>query len=366
MNPFPRTWIDIRLSALTANLALVRERIGPEARLALVAKADAYGHGLVPISRHAVQNGADWICVATVQEGIALVDAGILSPILVLSPILEDEAEQAVFYGLRITLENLQIAEALSRSAVRQGRVAKVHFEIDTGLSRFGVMPDEVESVFDAIQNLPGVQIEGVCQHFVDSGFNRDRTELQRTLFSGHVQCLRKAARNPFLVHLSNSAGALNYEGANGDLVRIGILGYGIDPYQMSGEKAEAVMTWKARLTAIRDIPAGETVGYSETYRAPRRSRIATLGVGYGDGYHRGLSNQGHVLIHGQRAPVVGLICMDQTMVDVTDIHGAGIGDEALLLGADLPATQLAKDAKTNSHEIVTRIMSRVPRRYVP
>ena len=361
MNPYPRTWIDIDLPALGHNLGLVRQAVPAGCRVALVAKADAYGHGLIPVARYAAQGFADWLCVATVQEGLTLRDAGLPCPILVISPILPIEAEQAVFYDLRVVVERVETAKAVSDAALHQGKTAVVHLEVDTGLSRFGCTPEDAPTVASLIRSLPNLELEGFCQHYVDSGFNDPRTAEQSALFESLLPEMGAFK----IVHACNSAGAIKVPKETHEMVRIGILAYGIDPYGISGGEAKPLLTWKARITALRTVPAGSTVSYSETYRCDRETIIATLGAGYGDGYPRSLSSKGVASIHGTEAQVIGLVCMDQMLIDVTDIPGVELGDEAFLIGDGVTVERLAALAGTNCHEITTRIMSRVPRRYL-
>ncbi|MBL8086677.1 MAG: alanine racemase [Chthonomonas sp.] len=361
MNPYPRTWIEIDLASLAHNLGLVRERIGHHAKIALVAKADAYGHGLVPIARFAVRNGADWIAVATVQEGIALRDAGMSCPIIVLSPILNVEADQAVFYDLITMVEHLDLARALGQAAVTQSKTAVVHIPVDTGVNRFGCTVAEAAKLLGELRAIDGIRVEGIGTHFADSGQNPDRTRAQMGEFAA---LLATIDQSELLVHVANSAGATLYDDLRFDLVRIGIAAYGVDPYGMFGGRARPVLSWRARVMSMRERPAGTSVSYSGTHVLTRESRIATLGVGYGDGYPRSLSNRGFVMFGERRAPVVGLVCMDQILVDVTDLPEVGLGAEADLIGSEASVETLSQLANTNVHEIVTRIMSRVPRRY--
>ncbi len=358
MNPYPRSWVDIDLPALASNVRAIRSRVGADALVALVAKADAYGHGLVPVARRAIREGVDWIAVATVQEGIALRDAGIQSPILVLSPILPIEADQAVFYDLRLQIDDPFIAQALDRAASEQGRTAHVHLKIDTGLARFGCRPEEVANMLAQIRALKHIEVEGAATHFIDSGKDPAMTRAQ-------LERLPMDDLRDLLVHVSNSAGAMLYPEFPRRLVRIGIAAYGIDPYAMfePGELTP-VLTWKARVMSLRSRDAGWTVSYAATRQLDRPSRLATLGVGYGDGYPRSLSNRAWAMIRGVRCPVMGLVCMDQTVVDVTDAPYVELGDEATLIGEGVTVEHLAEAGQTNCHEIVTRIMSRVPRRY--
>ena len=365
MQPYPRTWVEIDLGTLGRNLEALRRRIGPHPKLALVCKADAYGHGLVPTARWAVHHGVDVLAVATVAEGIALREAGVESRVMVMSPTLAVEADQAVFYNLEVFCESMESAQALSHAAVRQERWAQIHLKVDTGLHRFGVEPKEAVRIAQGISSLPRVKLVGIASHFVDSGKNEELTNQQVEATHQLVSHLKDAGISPQELQLANSAGAIKYPQARGDLVRIGIYAYGLDPYQLMGGELTPVLTWKARITSVREVKAGEGLSYGWTHRTSRASRIATLGVGYGDGYPRSLSNVGAVGLRGRQAPVVGLVMMDQTLIDVTDIPGAEIGDEVELVGRQISAVWLAQQSGTNTHEIITRIMLRVNRRYI-
>jgi alanine racemase len=365
VQPYPRTWTDIDLPSLAHNLEVVRRRINdPSVGIALVTKADAYGHGLVPTTRYALRNGADWAAVATVQEGIALRDAGIDAPVMALSPILDIEAEQAVFYDLDVLAENMATATAMEAAAVAVGKPARVHLKVDTGLHRFGCSPEDAVTLALGIKKLPHVKLVGIAQHFADSSRDPVFTNTQIDRWTRVLDACRAAGIEFEIVQAANSAGAIKYPESRGNLVRLGIIGYGIDPFNLLEGEARPVLKWTARVTAMREAASGDAVGYSGTCKLKRDSRLATVGAGYGDGYPRTLSSKGVVEIRGQQAQVVGLVCMDQIIVDVTDIPGAAIGDEVLLIGGSVQVPLLARLADTNSHEIVTRIMSRVPRRY--
>jgi len=353
------------LPALAHNLGVVKRRINdPKVAVALVTKADAYGHGLVSISRYALRNGADWVAVATVQEGIALRDAGIDAPVMALSPILDIEAEQAVFYDLDVLTENIETAVAMDAAASAVGKPARLHLKVDTGLHRFGCTTSEAVELACRIKKLPNIRVVGIAQHFADSSKDADFTRLQIDRWQTLLEQFSERGISFEIVQAANSAGTIKYPEIRGNLVRVGIIGYGIDPFNLLDGEARPVLSWTSRVTAMRDAPAGDPVGYSGTYRLTRQSRLATVGAGYGDGYPRTLSNKSFVEIRGEQAPVVGLVCMDQILVDVTDIGDTGIGDEVRLIGGSVNVPLLAQLAETNSHEIVTRIMTRVPRRY--
>jgi len=354
----------VDLPRLAKNLAFLRTHLNEGTGIALVAKADAYGHGLVPVSRFAAHNGADWIAVATVQEGIALRDAGLECPIIVLSPMLPIEADQGVFYGIDLMVENLEIAQALNDAAQGQGRRARVHMKVDTGLHRFGCHPDVAVRLATEINRLPAIDLIGIAQHFIDSSTSDEATQSQLSAIVVIEQAVEAAIGRKLMRHRANSAGAMRFPDSQGDLIRVGILAYGIDPFDLTAGGVEPVLQWQARITSLRNAEAGESIGYNATYTLTRQSRIATVGAGYGDGYPRRLSNCGYVSISGQRANVIGLVCMDQLMIDVTDLPQVKVGDVADLIGPEVKVSDLARLAETNSHEIVTRIMSRVPRRY--
>jgi len=364
MSEYPRTWAEIDLSAIQHNVRVLRERL-TGARLAVVVKADAYGHGIVPASRAASAAGADWLAVATVHEGVALREADIEAPILVLSPFLSMEAEQAVFYGLRASVQDLEAAEALSRAAAHVGREVAIHLKVDTGMHRFGAPPQEAASLAVSIAKLPHVRLEGIWTHFAWSAGAPEFTAEQFGAFQAAIAAIQDAGVHVPIRHCSNSGALLKHPDMTMDLARVGILAYGVSHVRGAELPLRRALTWKSRIMAIRRVPKGDTVGYNMTWRADRDSSIATVGIGYGDGYHRLLSNQGWMMIKGSPAPVRGLVCMDQVMVDVTEIPGALVGDEVTLIGEGVAAEQIAELVGTTPHEITTRIMSRVPRQYI-
>jgi alanine racemase len=362
--PYPRTWAEIDLGAFRRNLAAVRSLIPAGTSFGLVAKADAYGHGIIPVSREATANGVDWLCVATVQEGIAVREAEIDAPVLALAPALDVEAAQVVFYGLRAQIESLDNAKALSAAATKQEKPAKVHLKIDTGMSRFGTQPEDAVELAVGVSKLPGVEIEGVATHFSSAANDPEYTEWQFRRYVDTLERLASIGVVPTVRHCGNSAALVNRPDAAFDMVRVGLLAYGISHVAQAGISLVPALTWKTRIMAMRALPERRKIGYNGTFESSRAMTVATLGVGYGDGYHRGLSNQGFVFIHGKRAPICGLVCMDQIMVDVTEISGVQIGDEAELLGSNVRAEDLAAMVGTTPHEMPTRIMSRVPRWY--
>lgn len=354
------------LHALRHNLAQIHSALPAATKFALVTKADAYGHGLVPVARAASSETlVDFIAVATVQEGIALREGEIESPIVVLAPTLPMEAKQAVYYGLRNLVESYEAAEAISKAAAELNKPAIIHLKIDTGMSRFGVQAEKAGALAAKIAALPFVELEGAASHFANSAKEPEYTAWQYERFRQALCDMDAMGVHVKIRHCANSGALIKFPASLMDMARIGILAYGISHASEPALDLRKVLTWKARIMAIRELPPGTKVSYNLTYETTRTTRIATLGVGYGDGYHRMLSNKGAVLIHGRRAPITGIVCMDQMMVDVTELPEANVGDEAGLIEGPINAEWLAELVGTTPHEITTRIMSRVPRHYV-
>lgn len=365
MLEFSRCWAEVDLAKLRHNLAQVRGLIQPPALFCFVVKADAYGHGIVPVSQCAVTCDVDWLSVATVAEGVALREAGITAPVLVLSPVLPLDAETLARHRLRNMVEEPEAAHALSVAAQRQGITLKLHLKVDTGMARFGVQPDQAADLASRIVSMPGLELEGIATHFSSAAVDLEYTEGQYREFLRVIEQIEARGIHIPLVHCVNSAALIRFNKNLHQLVRSGIVAFGIRNVPSPDLDLQAVLTWRTRIMALRDIPAGKRVGYSGTWVTERRTRLATLGAGYADGYPRELSNKGVVLIHGQEAPIRGIVCMDQTMVDVTDIPDAHIGDVVGLVEGDVSAERLAGWVGTTPHEITCRLTGRVPRIYL-
>ena len=241
---------------------------------------------------------------------------------------------------------------------------AKIHLKIDTGMSRFGVLAEKAAPLARAIADLPNVELEGAASHFANSGKEPEYTAWQYERFRTALCEMEGLGVHVKIRHCANSGALVKFPASLMDMARIGILAYGISHVGETGLNLKPVLTWKTRIMALRDLPTGTKVSYNLTYETDRPSRIATLGIGYGDGYHRMLGNKGDILIHGKRAPIRGVVCMDQMMVDVTDIPEAKVGDEVGLIQGEVSAEYLAGLVGTTPHEMTTRIMSRVPRKY--
>jgi alanine racemase len=358
---FYRTWVEIDRGALTHNLKVIRDLVGPSVKIAIVVKADGYGHGLVPIAQAAVPY-TDWLAVATVAEGVALREAGLRLPIMVLSPMLPFEADAVVTCNLAPLIECYEIAHTLSEIALRRDRKVKVHLKIDTGMGRFGVSPEAALDTAREISKLNGIYLEGLCSHFACADDDPLFTDWQLKLFNSGAESIENFFKRTMLKHIANSSATVCYKGSALDLIRVGALAYGILPCDYG---TKPVLSWKARVSALRTLSEGAFISYGATYRTKRPSRIATIPVGYADGYLRALSNKGAVCINGGEAAIVGRVCMDQLMIDVTDLGEVQIGDVATLIGETVLVPRLTALADTTVHEVTSLIGLRVPRIYL-
>jgi alanine racemase len=329
-------------------------------------KADAYGHGAVAVARILERVGVDFLAVAFLEEAMELRDAGIICPILNLGSTDPKNAPIVVDLDISQTVYTKELAFALSMAAVSARKEAKLHIKVDTGMHRQGVGHELAGEYATYIGTLPRVVIEGIYSHFTEADDpGSDFTHIQIGRFESAVAQVNKAGFFPALRHLANSAGILHFPEARLDMVRPGILLYGLSP-DADPEAPPGflpVMRLNAAIANIRTVAEGEGVSYGRIFRAARPSRIALLQIGYADGYSRSLSGKAHVLVRGARAPLVGRICMDQCMIDVTDIPEARMGDEATIFGAPgLPAGELARLSGTISYEVTCGISKRVPR----
>ncbi len=359
-------WAQIDLDALRFNAQQIA-RAAASARLICVVKANAYGHGALPIARVLAElSEVAMLAVASVDEAQTLREGGIETPILLLSALLPGEADAVVEADLTPTVWTIELASALDCAAKKRGARRKIHFKVDSGMNRLGANLGEAARDFSAIMGLENLEIEAVYTHFAcaDEEFEgEDFTALQLRRFNDF--CAEVSLPEHVLRHAANTAGALRFPEARFDLVRPGIALYGAHPCRELAPQLEIrpVMTWQTRITALKNVAEGEGVSYGGVWVAPRMSRIATLAAGYADGYLRCLSNRGHVLINGKLAKIVGRVTMDQILVDVTEIE-AQIGDIATLWGRGLPVESVAARAETISYELLCGVAARVPRRY--
>ncbi len=360
----------IDLDALRHNISALREHVGRETKFMAVVKANAYGHGIVETSLAAQYAGVEYLGVSIPEEGMRIRDAGVVANILILGGMLPESAELVVTYDLIPTVYSLALLDALQQEAEKHNTVCRIHIKADTGMNRIGVKTvKEFRELLGKALAYPNIKVEGLFTHFAVSEIeDKSFTLEQGKRFLEFIDAAREMGISP-LLHASNSGALLDLpEELKFDIVRAGIAMYGYHPDPRCGETVDLkpVLTWKTAITHIKEIQPGDTVSYGRRYTATEPRMIATLPVGYGDGYKRCLSNKAFVLIHGRRVPVVGTVCMDQCMVDVTGIEGVKVGDEAVLLGrqgdACFDANEMAELADTISWEILLCISDRVPR----
>jgi len=365
------TTAEVDLGALAYNYHQLRRFAPASVKFLAVVKADAYGHGAIPVSKKLEELNADFLGVARVQEGVELRNGGITKPILVLSGIYQEEVEEVLAYKLTPMVYRLEIAEALSAAASRRGNKIPVHLKVDTGMGRIGVLAEEAPAFVDRVRKFENLEIEGIASHLStadegDSAFAAEQLER----FSRTIEEMRRLAIDPPFCHIANSAALVNLPAAHFTLVRPGIMLYGSYPAPSLKDKVSLrqVMSWKSRIADIKKLPAGYPISYGRTFITQRPSLIAAIPVGYADGYHRLFSNRGEVLIKGMRAPVVGRVCMDWTMVDVTAITGVEVGDEVVLMGSqsgqEITPAEMGGWIGTISYEILCSVGKRVSRIY--
>lgn len=374
------TWVEISESAYANNLKFFRKIIGEKPELSVVVKANAYGHGWLPVARLAARHGADSFAVHSPEEALKLRQAGFAQDILIMGPAPNSLLEKVVENDFRLVVFNHETLAGLQEAAARLRKKARIHIKLETGTYRQGIDKVELNWFLQKLREMPDLILEAVYTHFanIEDTTSHDYANTQRKRFDELWQMIREAGFPALKRHSACTAAALLFRETHLDMVRLGIGQYGLWPsretlvsykikYDNDVDKLlRPVLTWKTRITQLKWVKDGDTIGYGRTYKTTRDTRIAVLPVGYSDGYDRGLSNQGYVLIRGKHAPVRGRICMNLMMADVTDIPGAELYDEAVLLGQQgeeiLSAEQLAAMCGTINYEIVSRINPEIPR----
>ncbi|NLE95717.1 MAG: alanine racemase [Dehalococcoidia bacterium] len=358
----------VDLQAIGHNIAGIRQRIGERRHLMAVVKADGYGHGAVQVSRTALKNGADCLAVAVPEEGLELRNAAIDCPILVFGLIQPSEAWKPVEAGLEQTVCSVELLEALDQESRNRGVVTPVHVKVDTGMGRIGLAPADVVEFARKVAACANLHLKGLYSHF-SCADEKDKsfTHTQMARFQEVRGALAAAGIDIPVKHIANSAGVLDFPEAHFDLVRPGIMIYGLYPSQDVSHSVELrpAMSFVTRVCHVKRVPAGTPIGYGATFVTSRESVIATMPVGYADGYRRLLTNKGEVLVRGTRVPLVGRVAMDMCMLDVTEVPGTQVGDEIVLFGKGLPVEEMASLIGTINYEVVTLIGKRVPRVYV-
>ncbi len=359
----------IHLDRLAHNLRLLQELVGDRPLWPAI-KAEAYGHGGSIVAHELVRLGHATLCVAHVPEAVELLEAGVRARFVLLSATLPEHAEPCVAHGLEPVICTREMVEALAGAAASAGRRVAVHLKVDTGMGRIGIRPEEVAAFLEACRAHPGIRVRGLMSHFPRAD-EADKS-LARQQIAGFER-LREATRGQGIevYHLANSAGIFDLPASHQDAVRPGIAIYGLAPSrQIENPRAaelRPVLEWKTRITFLKEVPPGTGLSYGHSFRTERRSRIATVPVGYGDGLHRGLSNRAEFLVRGVRCPQVGTITMDQSLIDVTALgNRVETGDEVTLIGRqqdeEVTADELAEKLGTINYEVVTGIAKRVPR----
>ena len=370
MTTKPRAWIEVDLGAIARNARRLRAVAGRGTGLMAVIKSNGYGHGLVPVARAFVRAGANYLAVTQPQEGLELREAGIRLPILVMGPTDPWEIAEAVRRRLTLTVYSEIFAQRVARPARRLGIRARIHVKVDTGMGRMGVWATEAPSLVASVARIKPLLIEGIYTHFPNAEEEPGFTNEQVRLFQQVIDQVAKRGCAIHWRHAANSAALLQYPQARFNLVRPGLALYGLrsTPSVGIGVRLEPALALKARVTDVRLVPAGRSISYGRTYVTQRPTRIATLPIGYADGYSRALSNRATILVNGRRASVAGRVCMDFTMVDVGRCGPVRPGDEVTLIGRagdhEIRAEELAQLVGTIPYEVVCALSPRLPRVY--
>ncbi len=359
------SWAEINVAAVANNVGVLRRQASP-AQLAAVVKADAYGHGAIPVARATLEAGAASLCVFTVREAVVLRNAGIEAPILCMGPVLQDDPEMIARHDIAAVVDSIDTVARLAEAARAADRAVGVHINVDSGMQRYGLSYEEALKLAQAVRASGSLKLEAVFTHFPDAA-NPDR-DASLDAFQRFQQTADQIGAP--LRHAAASAATFNLPEASLDFVRAGIALYGMDPAPDLSHPVAAglqpVMSWRTTLLSIRKVSKGESVSYGGLWTAERDSRIGVTGVGYADGLARALSSGGEMLVRGRRAPIRGAICMDTTMIDLTEIPDAEVGDVATIFGSDreesISAWDVARRLNTIPYEVFTSISARVPR----
>jgi alanine racemase len=370
-----RSWAEIDLDAIAYNVREIKGLLKDKVEMMGVVKADAYGHGVLEVVRTLLDSGVTQLAVSMLDEAIQIRKSGIDVPILILSYTEPARADEIIQYDVTQTVYSNELAQALSEASERLGRSVRVHVKVDTGMTRIGFIPGlkTVEEII-GISRLPGVIVEGIFTHFASADeAERDYTWMQYERFISLCNELEGAGLHIPVKHVCNSAGIVQYPEMHLDLVRPGIILYGLHPSSQVDKSMiclKPAMTLKAKVILVKDVEPDTCISYGRTFRTACKSRIATIPIGYADGYARLLSSKGRVLVNGESAPIVGRICMDQCMIDVTDFkYEVKAGDEAVIFGSQgdacISVDEVAAEIGTINYEIVCNIGKRIPRVYL-
>ncbi len=367
------THAEIDLNKLRNNLNEVKRAITPDVKIMGIVKANAYGHGLVEISKALVGCGIDYLGVGFLEEGIILRQEGITVPILVLGGVLGSQVREFLENKLEITVSSIEIAERIEQEVQRENRKkARVHLKIDTGMERIGVHAETALPFVERVSRMPHIDVVGIYSHFATSDENdKSFVKYQLNRFTELLQKVQSAGIHIPEIHFASSGAILDSPDTYFTMVRPGIILYGVYPSQETSERfpVEPILTLKSNIVFLKELAPGTSISYGRKYYTKDRIRVATIPIGYGDGYNRGLTNIGEVLIRGKRFPVVGVVCMDQIMVNVGHKAEVHVGDEVVLIGSSGDQTisvwDLALKCGTNAYEFLTSLAARVPRKFL-
>ncbi len=374
MTDYQRVTAEIDLDAVAYNIKNIRKKVKKETMIMGVVKADAYGHGAVEVSKVLLYNGADWLGVAMIDEAVQLRKNNIMVPILILGYTPEAEIEDVVRYDIIQTVFSYEMAKMVSDAAVKLGKTAKIHIKVDTGMGRIGFIPEEnIGDEVLKISKLPNIEINGIFTHFSTSD-EKDKTftKLQYDRFKYAIDEIEKKGIKLAVKHCANSAAIMDFDDLGFNMVRAGIILYGMYPSDeviKENLSLKPVMSIKTHISYVKKVGKNIPVSYGRTYYTDKESVIATVPVGYADGYIRKMQNGGRVIVNGHYANIVGRVCMDQFMIDITDIPDVSSGDEVILMGSDgklsITAEEIAHVLDTINYEVVCMIGKRVPREYI-
>ena len=361
-----RLYVD--LGAIEYNIRAINQKLNPRTKVMAVVKASGYGSGAKNIVNTLMDNGVEHLAVATAEEGIELREQGIKLPIIVLTQPLEADLNNIVEYDLIPAVADEELIKNLDNISKEKDKVTRIHVEVDTGMGRIGVQIDEVVSFIIQVKAFKNIEIEGIFTHFAGSDTDEEYTKLQISRFKKVLGYLKDSGVEISLTHACNSAGIINYPEAHYDLVRPGLMIYGYYPDESLKDKIylKPSLSLMTRVTFIKEVEAGTPISYNCTFVTKSKSKIATIPIGYADGCRRELSNKGEVIINGMRAPIIGNVCMNATMVDVTNISDVKVGDEVILFDAKkLTVEEIAHKCGTINYEIISTVGSSVPRVYL-
>lgn len=364
-------WAEIDRAAIRHNMGEIKRFVGPEVAVMAVVKAEGYGHGALAVAREALGSGAAWLGVSLPEEGIALRRAGITAPILVFAPLQTEFAAQVLENDLTTTLCIPEAAVRLAEAARQTGRIPRAHLKVDTGMGRVGVRPEEAVAFLERVKDC-GIAVTGVYSHLATADETDKSYALQQVkTFATVVAALKNANLAPECIHLANSAAIIDLPEAHFNMVRPGIILYGLYPsaeVRRERLRLQNALSLKSRVVFVKRVPAGTGISYGQRYHTGRETTVATVPIGYADGWTRLLSHKAQALIHGKKFPVVGTICMDQCMIDVGD-EPVALGDEVVLIGrqgeAEISADDVARQLGTINYEITCMLSERVPRIYI-